>query len=91
MAASVHRILDFRIFRADSALIISRTSKKRLLNTSQKNKRTAHSPPSLTLQSRLSSRVNETMVYGAVKTFQAALKYRGGWRGLIEHMYTVST
>jgi len=30
------------------------------------------------------------MVYGLVKTFQAALKYRGGWRGLIEHMYTVS-
>jgi len=30
------------------------------------------------------------MVYGVVKTFQAALKYRGGWRGLLEHMYTVS-
>ncbi len=30
------------------------------------------------------------MVYSVVKTFQAALKYRGGWRGLVEHMYTVS-
>jgi hypothetical protein len=34
--------------------------------------------------------INQAMVYGVVKTFQAALKYRGGWRGLIEHMYTVS-
>ena len=29
------------------------------------------------------------MVYGVVKTFQAALKYPR-WRGLLEHMYTVS-
>jgi NADH:ubiquinone oxidoreductase subunit len=28
------------------------------------------------------------MVYGVIRTFQAALKYRGGWRGLLEHMYT---
>ncbi|KAL9185452.1 hypothetical protein ACHAXT_003229 [Thalassiosira profunda] len=28
------------------------------------------------------------MVYGVVRNFQAALKYRGGWKGLFEHMYT---
>ena len=32
-----------------------------------------------------------TMVYGVVRSFQAALKYRGGWKGLLEHMYTVSS
>ncbi len=31
-----------------------------------------------------------TMVYGVIRNFQAALKYRGGWKGLLEHMYTVS-
>ena len=30
------------------------------------------------------------MVYGVIRNFQAALKYRGGWKGLLEHMYTVS-
>jgi hypothetical protein len=30
------------------------------------------------------------MVLSVVKNFQQALKYRGGWRGLLEHMYTVS-
>lgn len=30
------------------------------------------------------------MVYGLIQSFRYALKYRGGWRGLIEHMYTVS-
>ena len=30
------------------------------------------------------------MVYSVVKNFQKALKYRGGWKGLLEHMYTVS-
>lgn len=28
------------------------------------------------------------MVYGVIRNFQAALKYRGGWRGLLENMYT---
>jgi len=28
------------------------------------------------------------MVYGVVQSVRAALKYRGGWRGLLEHMYT---
>eukprot|EP00578_Thalassiosira_sp_NH16_P025624 CAMPEP_0181100700 /NCGR_PEP_ID=MMETSP1071-20121207/13336_1 /TAXON_ID=35127 /ORGANISM="Thalassiosira sp., Strain NH16" /LENGTH=248 /DNA_ID=CAMNT_0023183453 /DNA_START=24 /DNA_END=770 /DNA_ORIENTATION=+ len=28
------------------------------------------------------------MVYGVIRNFQAALKYRGGWKGLMEHMYT---
>ncbi|KAL7464838.1 hypothetical protein ACHAXS_005163 [Conticribra weissflogii] len=28
------------------------------------------------------------MVYGVIRNFQAALKYRGGWKGLLEHMYT---
>jgi hypothetical protein len=33
----------------------------------------------------------QKMVYSVVRSFQAALKYRGGWRGLLEHiMYTVS-
>ena len=32
----------------------------------------------------------KTMVYGVIRSVQAALKYRGGWRGLLEHMYTVS-
>lgn len=31
-----------------------------------------------------------TMVYGLIRTVQASLKYRGGWKGLLEHMYTVS-
>ena len=30
------------------------------------------------------------MVYGVIRNVQAALKYRGGWKGLLEHMYTVS-
>ena len=30
------------------------------------------------------------MVYGLIRTVQASLKYRGGWKGLLEHMYTVS-
>ena len=30
------------------------------------------------------------MVLGLVRTVQAAVKYRGGWKGLLEHMYTVS-
>jgi hypothetical protein len=30
------------------------------------------------------------MVLSVVRNFQHALKYRGGWRGLLEHMYTVS-
>jgi len=28
------------------------------------------------------------MVYGMIQSFRTALKYRGGWRGLLEHMYT---
>ncbi|KAL7443064.1 hypothetical protein ACHAXM_008732 [Skeletonema potamos] len=28
------------------------------------------------------------MVYGVIRSVQAALKYRGGWQGLFEHMYT---
>jgi hypothetical protein len=31
------------------------------------------------------------MVYGVIRSVQAALKYRGGWKGLYEHMYTVSS
>ena len=31
-----------------------------------------------------------TMVYGVIRNLQASLKYRGGWKGLFEHMYTVS-
>ena len=30
------------------------------------------------------------MVLGVIRSVQAAVKYRGGWRGLMEHMYTVS-
>ena len=30
------------------------------------------------------------MVYGLIRSVQASLKYRGGWKGLFEHMYTVS-
>lgn len=30
------------------------------------------------------------MVYGIIRSVQAQLKYRGGWKGLWEHMYTVS-
>jgi hypothetical protein len=30
------------------------------------------------------------MVYAVIRSVQAALKYRGGWKGLFEHMYTVS-
>lgn len=29
------------------------------------------------------------MVYGFVKSIQQAVKYRGGWKGLMEHMYSV--
>jgi len=28
------------------------------------------------------------MVYGLIRSVQAAVKYRGGWKGLMEHMYT---
>ena len=28
------------------------------------------------------------MVWGVVKNVQQSLKYRGGWKGLLEHMYT---
>eukprot|EP00584_Thalassiosira_punctigera_P004882 CAMPEP_0172529034 /NCGR_PEP_ID=MMETSP1067-20121228/3219_1 /TAXON_ID=265564 ORGANISM="Thalassiosira punctigera, Strain Tpunct2005C2" /NCGR_SAMPLE_ID=MMETSP1067 /ASSEMBLY_ACC=CAM_ASM_000444 /LENGTH=249 /DNA_ID=CAMNT_0013313023 /DNA_START=95 /DNA_END=844 /DNA_ORIENTATION=+ len=28
------------------------------------------------------------MVYGLIRSVQAAVKYRGGWKGLWEHMYT---
>ena len=31
------------------------------------------------------------MVYGLIRSVQAAVKYRGGWKGLFEHMYTVSS
>ena len=30
------------------------------------------------------------MVLHIIRTVQASLKYRGGWKGLFEHMYTVS-
>ena len=30
------------------------------------------------------------MVFGVIRNFQKSLKYRGGWKGLLEHMYTVS-
>ena len=29
------------------------------------------------------------MVYSITRTVQASLKYRGGWKGLFEHMNTV--
>ena len=29
------------------------------------------------------------MVLSVIQNFSRALKYRGGWRGLLEHMYTV--
>jgi hypothetical protein len=29
------------------------------------------------------------MVWSVIKNFEKGLKYRGGWWGLIEHMYTV--
>lgn len=28
------------------------------------------------------------MVLGVIRNFQKSLKYRGGWKGLLEHMYT---
>jgi hypothetical protein len=28
-------------------------------------------------------------MYGVIMNFIQAYKYRGGWRGLLEHMYTV--
>lgn len=28
------------------------------------------------------------MVWGVIRTVQQSLKYRGGWKGLLEHMYT---
>jgi hypothetical protein len=31
------------------------------------------------------------MVYSVIRNVQKALKYRGGWKGLLEHMYTVSS
>jgi hypothetical protein len=33
--------------------------------------------------------VSPNMVYGVIQNFIQGLKYRGGWRGLLEHMYTV--
>jgi hypothetical protein len=30
-----------------------------------------------------------TMVWSVVSNFRQALKYRGGWKGLLEHMYSV--
>ena len=30
------------------------------------------------------------MVYSIIQNFRRSLKYRGGWKGLFEHMYTVS-
>jgi hypothetical protein len=33
---------------------------------------------------------SSTMVVSIIQTFRNALKYRGGWRGLLEHMYAVS-
>jgi hypothetical protein len=34
--------------------------------------------------------IDSKMVYGVIQNFVQGLKYRGGWRGLLEHMYTVS-
>jgi hypothetical protein len=31
------------------------------------------------------------MTYAVIRSVHAALKYRGGWKGLFEHMYTVSS
>lgn len=31
------------------------------------------------------------MVVSIIQNVRLGLKYRGGWRGLLEHMYTVST
>ena len=31
------------------------------------------------------------MVWGVIQNFHQALRYRGGWRNLLEHMYTVRT
>ena len=30
------------------------------------------------------------MVYGVISNFRQALQMRGGWKGLLDHMYTVS-
>jgi hypothetical protein len=30
------------------------------------------------------------MVLGLVQQIQQSLKYRGGWKGLLQHMYAVS-
>lgn len=30
------------------------------------------------------------MVWGVIESVRHSLKYRGGWRGLFQHMYTVS-
>lgn len=30
------------------------------------------------------------MVWGIINNFKVSLRYRGGWKGLLEHMYTVS-
>ena len=30
------------------------------------------------------------MVWSVIQNFRHGLKYRGGWYGLLEHMYTVS-
>jgi hypothetical protein len=30
------------------------------------------------------------MVWGVIESFRHSLKYRGGWRGLFRHMYSVS-
>lgn len=32
--------------------------------------------------------INTAMVWGVIRNVQAGLKYRGGWKGLLEHMYT---
>jgi len=29
------------------------------------------------------------MVWSVIQNFKQSLKYRGGWRNLLEHMYTV--
>ena len=68
----------------------SRESRPSRTQKTQNATRRASSPShkkSISTESKTSTQA--TMVYGVIRSFQAALKYRGGWGGLLEHMYTV--
>ena len=41
-------------------------------------------------QAILGGQPTNKMVYSVIQNVRAALKYRGGWKGLLTHMYTVS-